>query len=166
MKNLILTEPSLLADLPCDQLEKELLPVVRRLVRTLQTNDASGLSRTYDRAVHQWGDPIGLSIAHLLQRLLSELTKCRGAALECFYPRDRAELQYISQDEYNLLAMLHHMRRDETSCARCFAEELTHGNVGSKAVRTGWTFAKRYSPGAIPSARNTRKSVRLRVVEQ
>ena len=166
MKNLKLPEPSLFANLPCDSFEKELLPVVRRLVRILQTNEAAGLSRTYDRAVHQWGDPIGLSIVHLLQRLLSELTKCRGSSLECFYPRDRAELQYISQDEYNLLAMLHQMRCGKTSCARCFAEELTHGNVGSKAIGIGWSFAERYGLGPISSAKNTRKSVRLRVIEQ
>ncbi|MEL6464794.1 MAG: hypothetical protein AAFQ58_07480 [Pseudomonadota bacterium] len=166
MKNTPHSEPLRLADLPCDSFEEALLPIIRRLVRTLQTNDAAGYCRANDRAVEQWGDPMGLSIAHLLRKLVSELAKCRGSPLECFYPKDRAELHYISHDEYNLLTMLYHMRRNETAYVHYLTEELTHGKVGSKAVKAGWTFAKRYSAGAISSENHGSSNAKLRVVRQ
>lgn len=154
------------AELKCDPFEESLVPIVRRLVRTLGKQDAIGCCQAYDRAIEKWGDPIGLSIAHLMQKLIVELTKCRGAPLTCFYPRESAELLFVSHDEFNLLKMLHHMRRDDFSGASMPAEELMLGKRVPKVMRAAMTFAQRYK--AVPSLLNKgeRHSVRLSVVAQ
>ncbi|MBO6791998.1 MAG: hypothetical protein JJ894_15840 [Dinoroseobacter sp.] len=153
-------------ELQCDPFEESLVPVIRRLVRTLGKQDAIGCCQAYDRAIEKWGDPIGLSIAHLLQKLITELTKCRGAPLACFYPRERAELVFVSYEESNLLKMLHHLRREDFNAANQQAEELMFGRRAPKVIRAASTFAQRYKAAPKPLKKGERHRVRLSIVAQ
>ncbi|MDX8355736.1 hypothetical protein [Cognatiyoonia sp. IB215182] len=152
------------AELQCDPFEQSLVPIIRRLVRTLGKQDAIGCCQAYDRAIEKWGDPIGLSIAHLMQKLITELTKCRGAPLTCFYPRERAELVFVSHDEFNLLKMLHHMRREDFNRASQPAEYLMFGKRAPKVMRAASTFAQRYKVAQGPPNKGERHRVRLSIV--
>lgn len=165
MKTECQTETSTLAALPCDTFERQLVPVLRRLVRTYQKKDTLAFFRTYDRAVQLWGEPIGLSIVHLLQKLILEFTKCRGEPLECFFPSDRTQLDVVSRDEYNLIAMLHHMRRNEIKSACQFADDLANGSASSKALQQSLNFSKRFNGCTKTPTSRSRARVRLKVVE-
>ncbi|MEL6467685.1 MAG: hypothetical protein AAFO78_02920 [Pseudomonadota bacterium] len=158
------TNPTLLDALPFDDFEKSLLPLVRHFVGTLETGDAIECCHIYDRAIQTWGDPVGLSIAHILQKLILALKRSRNCPLQCFYPAHCDDPKFISENERSLLTMLHHMRRDQTKGARDALDKLAFGKRDPKVIQTALTFSNRYAAGAPLQAGSTRNQCRLRVI--
>jgi len=158
------TDLTRLDALPLDAFERSLLPLIRRFVRTFESGDVVECCRTFDRAVEQWGEPIGLSIAHLLQKLILAIHKSRKCPLQCFYPRQRSDHGFVSEDERILLTMLHHMRRDQTARARDALGALTGSRMSPDLIRASLTFSNRYAADVAFRSGTAHAQTPLRVV--
>lgn len=131
-----------------DAFEIDLLQVARRFLVAFENPLESGWHNAYSLAAETWNESPGLSVAHYLQKLLWGLSRCRSEKLvyqNPFCPKART---LVTEDERNLLGMLHHMRRDQTPQARLCVEALTDGHMDPDVVRAGLAFSTRFSAGS------------------
>ena len=77
-------------------------------------------------------------------------------------PLDLDTRDLLTADEAQFIAMLHHMRRDETGKARDAVDALTRGQMDPDLIRAGLSFADRFPSGARHRLRGTPD---LRVVQ-
>jgi len=120
-----------------DPVSRALLPVLRYLLCSLQQSGHLGWQTAFKVSTEVWGEARGLAIAFRAQTFLSALLNSRSVPLvhaNPFCPEDRLTL---TEDECVLLALLCHMRDDETRSARDILAALTGGRVEAAVVRTG-----------------------------
>jgi hypothetical protein len=120
-----------------DPVSRNLLPILRHLLCSLQAPDGVGWQTAYATAAEVWGEARGLAIAFRAQRFLSALLRSRPAPLDCADPLCPDGRLTLTGDECILLALLAHMRDDEPGAARDMLAALTGGRVEAGVVRAG-----------------------------
>lgn len=131
-----------------DPFEEKLLAILRHLVTEALAPGQASWHRAFVIAGETWGEQQGLAVAHALWSVVRELIALRGAEFAFNDPLDIDMRGLVTVDESQLLAMLHHMRRDETAAARDAVEELTHGRMDPDLIRAALAFADRFPSGA------------------
>lgn len=142
-----------LETLGCDAFEIGLLPVLRHLCLSALRTDPKSWSRAFDIAVERHGEAIGLPAAHGLNKVVLALFACREEGLDLKDPLCPDAKRDITDDEVQLLSMIHHMRRDNTAAARSAVAFVTRGRMDPELIRHGLTFAKRFPAGMGRHAR-------------
>ena len=141
----------------CDEFEYGLLPVLRHIVLGLSESDPRGWARGQDIAVERWGEAIGLPVAHLLNRVVLALFECRDGGPEMIDPLCIDTREQMTDDEMQIMSMLHHMRRDKASGARSAVAFVTRGRMDPDLIRAGLGFAHRFPAGVKPASRKLGK---------
>ncbi|MEO0401728.1 MAG: hypothetical protein AAF214_05080 [Pseudomonadota bacterium] len=137
--------------LGCDEFEWGMLAVARYFLTAFQDPAGQAWQHGYTVATQRWGEAIGLPVAHATGQLVRAVLRCRSDGI-CFHdPLDQTARIRASRDEVDLIAMLHHMRRNETDKARDAVHALTHGRMDPDVIRTGLSLATRFSAGAAPA---------------
>lgn len=147
-----------------DEFEQQLLPVVRLFVQAFETPEDHSWHRAFALSADTWQEPVGLSIAHRLQKLVRSVLRCRGWVFQANDPRFASDNDRLTEDESLLLGMLHHMRRDDTKQARGCVERLTRGFMDPDVIRNGLSFAARFPSGPQTQPRNKYGRPKLYVV--
>ncbi|MFY0616398.1 hypothetical protein [Shimia sp.] len=131
----------------CDDFEVGLLPVFRHITLSILEADPKAWSRAYDLAVERYGEAIGLPAALGLHKIALCLLNCRedGPALQD--PLCPEAKQFVTDDEVQVISMVHHMRRDNASAARSAVAFVTHGRMDPDLIRTALSFAHRFPAG-------------------
>ncbi|WP_299423328.1 hypothetical protein [uncultured Shimia sp.] len=142
-----------LETLGCDDFEIGLLPVLRHLCVSAQSADPKSWSRAFDIAVERYGEAIGLPAAHGLHKIVLSVFACRAGGLEVKDPLDTEARKDITDDEVQMLSMVHHMRRDNSAAARSAVAFVTRGRMDPVLIRAGLTFANRFPAGVGRHAR-------------
>lgn len=137
----------------CDAFEIGLLPVLRHLCVSARAADPKSWSRAFDIAVEHQGEAIGLSAAHGLNKVVLALFACREEGVDLQDPLCLDAKRDITDDEVQLLSMIHHMRRDNTAAARSAVAFVTRGRMDPELIRNGLAFAKRFPAGMGRHAR-------------
>ena len=158
------TQAGRIEDLVCDDFERDLLPVARHLMMTFSRPEQQTWQVAYSIAVERWGERIGLPAAHGLSEIISSLLRIRVGGLDFQDPLCLESRDYVTDDETQLIRMIHHMRRGQTPAARYAAEKLTRGRMESVFIRHGLAFAARFSCG-LPQASDSRGGPGLVVVK-
>ncbi|KZM42919.1 hypothetical protein OA90_27245 [Labrenzia sp. OB1] len=136
------------ADLPIDDFEAALLPLLRHFTLALSGDSSRGWKTAYGLAAERWGAPIGLSVAHEIGKLVTALEETRGS-LPCVQdPLSMDARLLVTLDEKHFLLMVHHMRRDATADARDAVWALTEGHTLAAFIRQALGFAARHSLAA------------------
>lgn len=133
------------ADLPIDDFEVALLPLVRHFTLALSGESPKGWKTAYGLAAERWGTPIGLSVAHEIGKLVAALEETRGTLPRVQDPLSMDARLLVTLDERFFLLMVHHMRRDETADARDAVWALTEGRILAPFIRQALSFAARHS---------------------
>ncbi len=131
-----------------DAFEETLLPILRHLLTEAVAPGHAGWHRAFVIAGENWGEQQGLVVAYALWPVVRELISLRGVSFAFNDPLDIDLRGFVTTDESQLLAMLHHMRRDETAAARDAVEEVTQGRMEPELIRAGLSFADRCPSGA------------------
>lgn len=138
------------ADLPIDDFEATLLPLLRHFTLALSGESPKGWQIAYGLAAERWGAPIGLSVAHEIGKLAAALEETRGSLPRVQDPLCMDARLHVTLDEEYFLLMVHHMRRDETADARDAVWALTEGRTLAAFIRQALGFAARHSLIAPP----------------
>lgn len=133
--------------LSCDAFERRLLPIARHFLSSFESPEHHAWHRAYSIAAEQWQETLGLSIAHHLQKVIRAILRCRTDGIAFQDPLCPEARAMVTVDERMLIDMLHSMRRDHTEAARNCVEALTHGRMDPDVIRTGLSFAARFSVG-------------------
>lgn len=120
-----------------DPVEQSLLPVFRYFLLSFQDNDGQGWRLAFSVAAETWGEARGLAIAHRAQTFLSALLQNRAVPFQSADPLCLKERAEVTKDEADLLALLSHMRADETGAARNILRNLVGERCHSATVKTG-----------------------------
>ncbi|WP_395172698.1 MULTISPECIES: hypothetical protein [Roseibium] len=152
---------TLAADLPIDDFEIALLPLLRHFTLTLSGEKPKGWQIAYGLAAERWGAPIGLSVAHEIGKLVAALETARGSFPKVQDPLCIDARLLVTLDEEYFLLMVHHMRRDETADAREAVWALTEGHTLAAFIRQALGFAARHS---LVAPRVSRRRPILRIV--
>jgi len=144
-----------------DPFEERLLAVLRHLLTAAALPQSQAWHRAFVIAAENWGEQQGLAVAHALWPVVREVLALRGGAFAFNDPLDLDSREVLSPDELLLLAMLHHMRRDQTGEGRDAVEALTQGQMDPDLIRAGLSFADRFPCGA---RQRLRPAPALRVV--
>lgn len=130
-----------------DDFERGLLAVTRHLV--MSTNEAAtqAWQHAFALAVERWGEDRGLAIAYNLHKVIRAVIDCRDDGLNVSDPLCLEGRELLTEDEENLLGMLHHMRRDNTANARDAVDRLTNGRMDPYVIRAGLSLANRFPSG-------------------
>ena len=147
----------------CDQFELGLLAVLRHIMLALYERDPHGWARAQDIAVERWDEAVGLPTAYLLNRVGLALLDSRGGGPEMMDPLCPHARLKMTDEEMQIMSMLHHMRRDKASGARSAVAFVTRGRMDPDLIRAGLSFAHRFPAGVKPTHRKLRKP-RLSVV--
>ncbi|MEM9576932.1 MAG: hypothetical protein AAF999_07945 [Pseudomonadota bacterium] len=150
--------------LPCDAFERALLPVLRHHLNDYADPRLASGHRAFVVAVERWGEPIGLSVAFHLQKLVRAILQCRPEGLEFHDPLCLDSKEAVTDDERLLIDMLHHMRRDQTARARDRVYQITDGRMDPDVIRTGLQFAQRFACGVSGEMRPRAAKPILKVV--
>ena len=142
-----------LETLGCDAFEIGLLPVLRHLCLSAQAADPKSWSRAFDIAVERQGEAIGLPAAHGLNKVVLALLACRDEGGDLKDPLCPDAKRDITDDEVQLLSMIHHMRRDNTAAARSAIAFVTRGRMDPELIRNSLAFANRFPAGLGRHAR-------------
>jgi len=143
--------------------EQRLLPVLRHFLCSLQGDAPRAWQLAYGTAAEVWGEARGLAIAHRAQAFLSALLNSRPVPLRHADPLcPEARLQ-LTEDEHALLALLMHMRADETAPARNWLANLTGGRVEAAVVHTALDLCV-VLDGRAPAKPKDQPRARLQVV--
>jgi hypothetical protein len=118
-----------------DATSRRLLPVLRHLLGSVQDNAHAGWQTAYAVSVEVWGEARGLAIAYRAQKFLAALLRSRAAPLGYSDPLCPDARRSLTGDEWCLLALLSHMKADDTPRARDMLATLTRGRVEAMVVR-------------------------------
>lgn len=154
-------------DLTCenqgfDEFETALVPVLRHFMTAFTRPDSQAWQFAYSIAAERLGENIGLSAAQAMLKLLRALFQRHPEGVSFRDPLDKAKRDTLTRDEATIIAMLHHMRRDNTAPARQALYDLTDGRMDPGVIRAGLSFARRFhsGPGPAPTY-DTRPRLRL-----
>lgn len=131
----------------CDDFEIGLLPVLRHLCISAESADPKSWVRAFDIAVERFGEAIGLPSARGLNKIVLALFACRAGGPEVKDPLCPKAKRDITDDEVQLLSMIHHMRRDNSAAARSAVAFVARGRMDPQLIRAGLTFANRFPAG-------------------
>lgn len=137
----------------CDDFEIGLLPVLRHLCVSTESADPKSWARAFDIAVERFGETIGLPATHGLNKIVLALFACHAGGPEVKDPLCPKAKRDITDDEVQLLSMIHHMRRDNSAAARSAVAFVARGRLDPLLIRTGLTFANRFPAGLGRHAR-------------
>ncbi|WP_247744784.1 hypothetical protein [Shimia sp. R11_0] len=139
----------------CDTFEMGLLPVLRHLVLGMLEGEAKACARAFDIAIERYGEAIGLPVAHGLQKMAVSWLTCRQSESgpEMRDPLCLEAKKTVTEDEIQIISMVHHMRRDNASAARSAVACVTHGRMDPEFIRAGLSFAHRFPAGVRRNAR-------------
>ncbi len=151
--------------LQCDDFERAVLPVARHLALSLNQPEHHNWHRAFVIAVEQWDEPVGLSVAYHLQKLVRALWHCRTEGPTFQDPLCIDDKYTVTRDERLLIGMIHNMRRDRTPEARECVYQITEGRMDPVVIRAGLQFAARFSCGRGGVIRRTAAAPVLRVVQ-
>ncbi|MEM1079444.1 MAG: hypothetical protein AAGI09_13045 [Pseudomonadota bacterium] len=132
------------ADLPIDDFEAALLPLLRHFTLALSGEAPKGWRTAFGLAEERWGTPIGLSVAHEIGKLVAALEETRGSLPFVQDPFCIEARLLITQDEERFLLLIHHMRRDNTAGARDAVWALTDGYSQAAFIRQALSFANKH----------------------
>ncbi|NIZ13647.1 hypothetical protein [Phaeobacter sp. HF9A] len=138
-----------------DPFETRLIAVMRHFLTTAAAPGSQAWHRGFVVAAETWGETHGLAVAYALWPVVRELLALRGGDVAYKDPLDLDLRDFLSPDEAQFIAMLHHMRRDETPEARDAVEALTRGRMEPALIRAGLSFADRFPSGARNRLRGT-----------
>lgn len=145
-----------------DPVSRNLLPILRHFLTGLQEPASTGWQNAYGIAAEVWGEGRGLAVAFRAQKFLAALLRSRSVPLRHADPLCPEDRLTLTDDECLLLALLSHMRDDETAQARDMLAALTCGRVEAAVVRTGLELCGILDGGAAASSRG---APRLTVVQ-
>lgn len=137
-----------ISQLGLDAFERGLLKVARQFLVSHESPDTQAWHYAFLISVERWGEPIGLAAAHRLAKYVKAVLRFRADGLVFQEPFSETARAYVTNDEALMLAVLHYMRRDQTSYARDAVAALTLGQMDPDIIRTGLSFANRFSAGA------------------
>jgi len=123
------------------------LPVLRHFLFALSHPERQSWQLAYKIAAERWGEVPGLSIANLLFKTIRFVVEARSGSFAVVDPLCLKDRDRVTRDEVAFLRMLHHMRRDDTAQARDAVADLTQGTMDPNVIRSGLSFAHRYSCG-------------------
>ncbi|CUH88267.1 hypothetical protein PH5382_02200 [Phaeobacter sp. CECT 5382] len=130
-----------------DDFEEGLLPLLRHFLTSLKAPERQSWQYAYKIAAERWGEVLGLRVAQALFKLIDRAVKARGEPLEFLDPLAPDERGFVTRDEFSILRMLHHMRRDETPMAREAVALVTGDTMDPEVIRAGLSFAHRFPVG-------------------
>lgn len=145
-----------------DSFEVRLVSVMRHFVTAANAPGSQAWHRGFVIAAENWGETHGLAVAHALWPVVREVLALRQGDFAFNDPLDLDTRDLLTADEAQFIAMLHHMRRDETGKARDAVDALTRGQMDPDLIRAGLSFADRFPSGARHRLRGTPS---LRVVQ-
>jgi len=131
-----------------DPFETRLVSIMRHFVTAANAPGSQAWHRAFIIAAENWGEAHGLAVAHTLWPVVREVLELRSGDFTSNDPLDLDTRDLLSADEAQFIAMLHHMRRDDTAKARDAVEALTHGQMDPDLIRAGLSFADRFPSGA------------------
>ncbi|MBO9473087.1 hypothetical protein J7413_05995 [Shimia sp. R10_1] len=137
----------------CDEFEFGLLAVLRHIMLGLYEADPHGWTRGQDIAVERWGEAVGLPAAYLLNKVALALAESREDGPEMMDPLCTEARLKMTDDEMQIMSMLHHMRRDKASGARSAVAFVTRGRMDPDLIRAGLSFSHRFPAGVKPTHR-------------
>ncbi|MEO1109369.1 MAG: hypothetical protein AAFX90_15755 [Pseudomonadota bacterium] len=127
-----------------DDFERGLLPVMRHFIQSFAEPDTQSWQFAYSTAIERWGVDQGLTLAHLVYKIIKATLYSRPYGLAFNDPLCVESRNHFTSDELALMRMLHHMRRDETPAARDAAGLLSGGYPDAHVVQAGLTLANRF----------------------
>lgn len=130
-----------------DDFEQGLLVLARHFVTSANDTATQAWQHAFAVAIERWGEDRGLAIAYRLHKVIRSVTACRAVRLKVNDPLCLDGRKLATEDEHNLIGMLHHMRRDNTPAARDAVDRLTHGRMDPYVVRAGLDLANRFPSG-------------------
>ncbi|MEM0947466.1 MAG: hypothetical protein AAGB07_18535 [Pseudomonadota bacterium] len=133
------------ADLPIDEFEAALLPLLRHFTLVLSGKNPNGWQTAFGLAAERWGAPIGLPVAHEIGKLVAALEETRGSLPRVQDPFCTDARLLVTRDEERFLLLIHHMRRDNTAGARDAVWALTDGHALSAFIRQALSFAAKHT---------------------
>lgn len=137
----------LLEELPYDDFELGLLAVLRHFSKSYEVPEQQAWQHAYMIAAERWGERIGLSTAYALIKVIQAVSRCRPNGLCVQDPLCPNAKISVTSDEDAFIAMLHHMRRDETQHARMSIQSLAFGRNDPAIIHAALSFAHRFSLG-------------------
>lgn len=141
----------------CDEFEFGVLAVLRHIMLGLFEGDPRGWARGQDIAVERWGEAVGLPTAYLLNKVALALADSREDGPDMMDPLCTEARLKMTDDEMQIMSMLHHMRRDKASGARSAVAFVTRGRMDPELIRAGLGFAHRFPAGVKLTHRQVRK---------
>jgi len=146
-----------------DSFEIGLLSCLRHFLTSLSDPESQAWQTAYLTAAERWGETIGFGAAQAILKVVRATLDIRTAGLIFNDPLEIDARDYVTEDEYMLIAMLHHMRRDNTTKARTAVDALTHGRMDPYVIRAGLSLARRFphgQSGQMPARRPLLRVVR------
>lgn len=136
-----------LSDLCIDEFERNVLKVLRHFFSDSTEHGQKAWLRFYSLAVEIWDERIGLPVAHQLAKLSFALEASRKDQLSFTDPFSLETRLYVTEDERDLIQMLHYMRRDQTGPARDAVSRITGGRMDPDLIRAALSFSRRFAKG-------------------
>lgn len=140
-----------------DEFELGLLAVLRHFSKSYEAPEKQTWQHAYLIAAERWGERIGLSSAYALMKVIQAVSRCRPTGLDVQDPLCLSAKNFVTEDEFALIGMLHHMRRDEAQQARKFIQILAFGRNDPAIIHAGLSFAHRFSLGKRKVANSSTK---------
>ncbi|MEM6563269.1 MAG: hypothetical protein AAF665_02415 [Pseudomonadota bacterium] len=133
-----------------DDFELGVLAIARYFVLGFQEPGSHAWRYGYSIAAERWGETVGLSVAHGIQKIVRAAIEVRPANIKFRNPFCATSRLLATQDEMVFLKVVHYMRRDQTPQARHQVDVFTHGSMDPHFIRAGLSFAARFSSGSKP----------------
>ena len=151
-----------LSVLGADDFEKSLLIIARSLLHAHSEPETHAWQHAFTIAAERFGDVVGPSAAYFMSKYIAALLKCRPEGVSYQEPVEEGDRHLVSESEFQIIGVIHHMRRDRTNHARDAVADLTCGRMDPHFIRAGLELANRFPAG---TARACLKPPRLRVVQ-
>ena len=145
-----------------DPVNHAILPIFRYFLNAFLSPQTQGWRLGFATAVGTWGDARGLAIANAAQNFIAAVLRGRPVPIKYHDPLNLDQRTHTTTDEKELLAIIKHMRNDDTAQARDAISRLTHGQVKANIVREGLVLASHFQ--ATGSLQKLRKPITLRAV--
>ncbi|MEO0945541.1 MAG: hypothetical protein AAFY06_11975 [Pseudomonadota bacterium] len=146
-----------------DEFERGVLKVIRQFLVAHESPETQAWHHAFLISVERWGEAVGLAAAHGLSKFVKAVLRFRADGLVFQDPLSTQARDYATDDEALMMAVLHYMRRDQTSYARDAVAALTMGQMDPDVIRTGLCFASRFAAGSGRGDTRSR-AAELRVV--
>ncbi|MEM7314851.1 MAG: hypothetical protein AAF497_17035 [Planctomycetota bacterium] len=136
-----------LSVLGADHFENTLLLIARPLLHAHSEPESQSWQHALTLSVERLGEVIGPKATFFLSKYIAALLRCLPEGVSYQEPFCETDRLLVTENEFHLIAVLHHMRRDRTNHARDAVAELTKGRMDPHFIRAGLKLANRFPAG-------------------